>query len=174
MWFISDPWKQTSHSIPFVFWEASTNIFLLENKNVKLVSISVPGWNTHATCISPEPSPELPKLRGYLRGYNRELRLEGERGATGGGGEGIHCGWEQQHTTAAQNINGTGLRVINCLSLPWMGFLGCGTPLIRSCPHCLAAKRQVLLSNGRRQWWCQAWARRGRNKARETASHLGF
>lgn len=114
MWFIPDPWQQTSHSTPFVFLEVATNISLLENRIAKLVSTSVPDWNTQETCMSPEPWSELPKLRGYLRGKSRELRLGELRGKSWK----IHCGWEQQHPTPAQNRNGNEFRVINSPSLP--------------------------------------------------------
>lgn len=72
VWFIADPWKQTSHSVPFVFLEASINISLLENKNAKLWSISVLDWNTQKTLMSPELPPESHKLKGCLRETQQE------------------------------------------------------------------------------------------------------
>lgn len=64
MWSISDPRNQISIPLPlFVFLEAFTNISLLENKNAKLVSISVLDRHPQETC--PELLPQLHKLRGY-------------------------------------------------------------------------------------------------------------
>lgn len=64
MGFISEPWKQTSHSTLSVFLEASTNTSLLEDKNAKRVSISFPGWSPQGIRTSPELLLQHQELKG--------------------------------------------------------------------------------------------------------------
>lgn len=80
MWFISDPWKQTSHPVQFVFLEASTNTSLLENKNVKLVSISVPEWKTQEIYESGAKAWASQIKKVFKRASMRTLRLGNPRG----------------------------------------------------------------------------------------------